>query len=74
MGRRSRHGRSGQARRRAGLPSRTGPLRSRLLRELRGDRGAAERLLSHARLSYPGQSEQWYYEKVIYDLERDRRP
>lgn len=25
------------------------------------------------RKKYPGRSEQWYLEKIIYDLERDRR-
>jgi hypothetical protein len=29
--------------------------------------------LQAARKRYPGHSEQWYLEKIIYDLERDRR-
>jgi uncharacterized protein HemX len=29
--------------------------------------------LTAARKKYPGRSEQWYLEKIIYDLERDRR-
>lgn len=37
------------------------------------DRDVAERLVSSARRSNPGRSEQWYWEKVIYDLNRDRR-
>lgn len=37
------------------------------------DRDVAERLVSSAKRSNPGQSEQWYWEKVIYDLNRDRR-
>ncbi len=26
-----------------------------------------------ARKRYPGRSEQWYLEKIVFDLERDRR-
>jgi uncharacterized membrane protein YhaH (DUF805 family) len=48
-------------------------LRTQLLELLAGDTAAADRLLSHIRSRYPGQSEQWYYEKVIQDLIRDRR-
>lgn len=48
-------------------------LHSKLLRLLRGDRKAAHRLLEHVRHMHPGRSERWYYEKVIYDLQRDRR-
>jgi hypothetical protein len=40
---------------------------------LRGDRAAVERLIAHAKARNPGQSEGWYWEKVIFDLERDRR-
>ena len=29
--------------------------------------------LQAARKRYPGHSEQWYLEKIIFDLERDRR-
>ncbi len=48
-------------------------LHNKLLRLLRGDRKAANRLLEHVRHMHPGRSERWYYEKVIYDLQRDRR-
>jgi hypothetical protein len=48
-------------------------LHNQLLRLLRGDRKAANRLLEHVREMHPGRSERWYYEKVIYDLQRDRR-
>lgn len=48
-------------------------LHNQLLRLLRGDRKAANRLLEHVRELHPGRSERWYYEKVIYDLQRDRR-
>ena len=46
-------------------------LRRRLFTLVRGDWQLAERLLKQARRSHPGQSEDWYWEKVIYDLERD---
>ncbi len=32
-----------------------------------------ERLLSGVRLKHPNRSEQWYWEKILYDMERDRR-
>jgi hypothetical protein len=32
-----------------------------------------ERLLETARRNTPDRSEQWYWEKILYDLERDRR-
>lgn len=44
----------------------------RLLEAVKGNRGLARRLLKHARVKHPGQSDRWYVEKVIYDLERDR--
>jgi uncharacterized protein HemX len=31
------------------------------------------RQLNAVRKKYPGRSEQWYLEKIVYDLERDRR-
>ncbi|MGL5063333.1 MAG: hypothetical protein ACRC62_25415 [Microcoleus sp.] len=42
-----------------------------LLRAVKGDKALAERLLNYARNRYPGKSEKWYVEKVLYDLERD---
>ena len=42
-----------------------------LVRAARGNRRLAKRLLDNARQRHPGKSEQWYVEKVIYDLERD---
>lgn len=48
------------------------PLQRKLLKVLHDDRGAADRLLIQAELKYPGKSPDWYVEKVIYDLERDR--
>jgi hypothetical protein len=32
-----------------------------------------ERLLNGARLKHPDRLEQWYWEKILYDMERDRR-
>lgn len=52
-------------------PSET--LRQRLLTLVRGDHAAAERLLLQEKQTNPGQTDRWYWEKVIYDLERDRQ-
>ncbi len=43
-----------------------------LLEAVKGNKGLAKRLLNQAKDKYPGKSERWYVEKVIYDLERDR--
>lgn len=43
-----------------------------LIQAARGDRKLAQRMLEQAKLKYPGKSESWYIEKVIYDLGRDR--
>ncbi|MDR9898250.1 hypothetical protein G7B40_027360 [Aetokthonos hydrillicola Thurmond2011] len=48
-------------------------LQSRLISLLRGDTPTAKRLLKRQRELHPGKSDNWYLEKVIYDLERDRR-
>jgi Zn-dependent protease len=37
------------------------------------DRQRIERLLDGVRLKHPRRSEQWYWEKIIHDIERDRR-
>jgi hypothetical protein len=42
-----------------------------LLQAVKGDRALATRLLEGAKLKYPGKSDRWYIEKVIYDIERD---
>jgi hypothetical protein len=47
-------------------------LQSDLLAILQGDVRTAKRLLKQQRQSAPGRSDNWYLEKVIYDLERDR--
>lgn len=44
-----------------------------LLRLLGGDKKTALRLLRNARKNHPGRTYLWYHEKVIRDLERDRR-
>ncbi|MDX2217085.1 MAG: hypothetical protein SFY66_27710 [Oculatellaceae cyanobacterium bins.114] len=48
-------------------------LQRKLMRLLHGDQAAAQRLFKLATLKYPGENANWYIEKVIYDLERDRR-
>ncbi|MGF1591416.1 MAG: hypothetical protein ACFCU7_19670 [Pleurocapsa sp.] len=48
-------------------------LDQQLLTMMGGDKQAVLRLLRNARKRNPGQSYLWYHEKVIRDLERDRR-
>lgn len=47
-------------------------LQKKLLRLLHDERDTANRLLSQAKLKNPNKSVDWYVEKVIYDLQRDR--
>ncbi|KAB8316441.1 hypothetical protein SD81_024895 [Tolypothrix campylonemoides VB511288] len=47
-------------------------LQQKLLRLLHNDWDAANRLLSKVKIKNPNRSVNWYVEKVIYDLERDR--
>ncbi|MCL1463161.1 hypothetical protein [Argonema galeatum] len=42
-----------------------------LLQAVKGNKALAKRLLEHAKFKYPGKSDRWYREKIIYDLERD---
>ncbi|MEQ9235498.1 hypothetical protein [Coleofasciculus sp. E2-BRE-01] len=42
-----------------------------LLKAVKGNKGLAKRLLDQAQMKYPGKSDRWYAEKIIYDLERD---
>jgi hypothetical protein len=42
-----------------------------LLRAAKGDRPLVGRLVEGVKMRHPGKTEQWYYEKVLYDLERD---
>lgn len=52
-------------------------LREKYRKMLRMPHGMAEQVIedqiARLREQYPGQSEEWYLEKLIYDLERDRR-
>lgn len=47
-------------------------LRRQLFPLVHGDWNLANRLIESVRRNNPGRSEDWYWEKVIYDLERDR--
>jgi hypothetical protein len=42
-----------------------------LLQATKGNKALAKRLLEQARYKYPGKSDRWHVEKVLYDLERD---
>jgi hypothetical protein len=48
-------------------------LENRLISMLNGEVRTAQRLINHVRDANPGQTPDWYVEKVIYDLEQDRR-
>lgn len=50
-----------------------GATRRQLLRLVGGNRDVATRLVTTVRERYPGKSEQWCWEKAIYDIQRDRR-
>lgn len=54
----------------------TRPVRNRtekeLLRLVGGNRAVAERLVEQVQLRNPHHSEQWCWEKAIYDIQRDR--
>ena len=45
----------------------------RVVSLLNGDTATAQRLFETARLRNPRESDQWCWEKVLWDLERDRR-
>lgn len=47
--------------------------RKQLLRLVGGNATVAQRLVSDLRDRNPGRTEQWCWEKAIYDIERDRR-
>ncbi|AFZ02563.1 tetratricopeptide repeat protein [Calothrix sp. PCC 6303] len=55
-----------------GKESRSKILQQRLLRLVGGYWGMAERLIQEAQYNYPGMSDDWYLEKVIYDIEQER--
>ncbi|MEB3291722.1 MAG: hypothetical protein VKJ24_01040 [Synechococcales bacterium] len=42
-----------------------------LLKATKGDVQLAQRLLEGVKYRYPGKSDRWYTEKVLYDLRRD---
>lgn len=46
-------------------------VRNRLLGLLKNDHTAVDRQLEQVRLDHPGQTDKWYWEKVLWDLERD---
>jgi hypothetical protein len=46
--------------------------RNRAIRLAGHDMERIERLLDNARRNSPDRSEQWYWEKILYDMERDR--
>ncbi|GAA6623610.1 ABC transporter permease [Scytonema sp. NUACC26] len=48
-------------------------LKNKLISLLSGDTSTAERLVEQAKQDFPGMPENWYWEKSIADLERDRR-
>jgi hypothetical protein len=45
----------------------------RLITLLRGDLNTALRLVANLQKRYPEKDPNWYWEKAIYDLKRDRR-
>ena len=47
--------------------------RQQLLRLVNGNRAVALRLVEKVRERNPKRSEQWCWEKAIYDIQRDRR-
>ena len=47
-------------------------MRRELIR-MAGSAQVADRLLNNLRAKHPGETEKWYWEKAIFDLERDRR-
>lgn len=48
-------------------------LRQKIINLLYGDVDAANRLIAHCQKNHPHKSIDWYLEKVIWDLEKDRR-
>ena len=46
---------------------------NKLRRLIGADRDIVARLVQRLRQKHPGRAEDWYWEKAIYDLERDRR-
>jgi hypothetical protein len=66
-------GRTQRQQRPTSSPKANPQLQSQLLNMVGGNREIAHRLVNFARANKPGQSENWYLEKAIEDLVRDRR-
>lgn len=49
-----------------------GATRRQLLRLVGGNQDVAQRLVDQVQLRNPNHSEQWCWEKAIYDIQRDR--
>lgn len=49
-----------------------GSTQRELLRLVGGNRDVADRLVEQVQLRNPNHSEQWCWEKAIYDIQRDR--
>lgn len=47
--------------------------RQQLMRRVGGNAAVAQRLVERVKMQNPGRTEQWCWEKAIYDIERDRR-
>lgn len=47
-----------------------GRLRRQLMTIVHGEQATANRLVSYEKSRNPGKAEEWYLEKVIYDLRR----
>jgi type II secretory pathway component PulJ len=47
-------------------------LERKLLKLVGGDRQMVDRLTQQSQVRHPDRSADWHWEKVIYDLERDR--
>lgn len=60
-------------RKRRSSPRRANRPPKRVVSLLNGDTATAQRLFETARLRNPGESDQWCWEKVLWDIERDRR-
>lgn len=50
--------------------STTDRLRRELLTIVHREQATADRLIAYEKRNHPGHTEQWYLEKVIYDLRR----
>lgn len=48
-------------------------LKNQLLKLVNHDAKIVERLINNLKVKHPDKSENWYWEKAILDLERDRR-